>query len=376
MKQPDNKKICVLTSVHSALDVRIFAKEALTLSKNGYDVSIIGQNNNDEIRDGIKIIALPKPKTRLNRFFSTLKILRLAVRENAKIYHFHDFELIPAALALKVFGKKVIYDIHEDNSDTILFKYWLKKFLRRPVSFLIRLIEMASCNFFDIMIVAPPGIKERFPHKKTILVINYPTQDDIDKIKHVHNKAAAGPFKFIYQGAIMPVKGIENIIAAVNLLKHDKRIELDLYGKIEPSAYVDELRKKYNFDRISYLGFLNRDKLLRILEEYDAGLVIFDAISNYMNTLPIKLFEYMAAGLPVIVSDFPIWREIIDEAKCGICVKPNDPAMAADAMRHMAAHPQECMQMGINGRKAVEEKYNWKKEGEKLLKVYDELTRQ
>lgn len=108
-------KICIITTVHSPFDVRIFHKEAKSLVKFGYDVPLIAQNNRNEVVDRIKIIALPKPKNRSMRILGlTWRVFYLALHQHTDVYHFHDPEIIILGIILKILGKKIVYNVHED----------------------------------------------------------------------------------------------------------------------------------------------------------------------------------------------------------------------------------------------------------------------
>ena len=109
-----NKKVCILTSVHTPFDTRIFHKQAKSLLKAGYDVTLIAQHDRDELVGGIRIIALPKPKNRLRRMLGTWRVCKLAFKQKAEIYHLHDPELLQIGLLSKILGKKVIYDVYEE----------------------------------------------------------------------------------------------------------------------------------------------------------------------------------------------------------------------------------------------------------------------
>ena len=85
------------------------------------------------------------------------------------------------------------------------------------------------------------------------------------------------------------------------------------------------------------------------------------------------MFEYMATGLPVIVSNFPLWKEIVEDNKCGITVNPLDPQEIARAVEYLCSNPELMEKMGRNGRKTVMGKYNWGNESKILLSVYSSL---
>ena len=104
-----------------------------------------------------------------------------------------------------------------------------------------------------------------------------------------------------------------------------------------------------------------------------AGLVTFYPLPNHVDAQPNKMFEYMSSGLPVIASNFPLWKKIIEGNKCGLCVDPLDPAAIAKAIDYIVSHPDEARAMGENGKRAVYEKYNWGVESEKLISLYRSL---
>ena len=123
------------------------------------------------------------------------------------------------------------------------------------------------------------------------------------------------------------------------------------------------------------LGFLDRVRLREVLSRSVAGLVTLHPVINYIDALPVKMFEYMSAGIPVIASDFPLWREIITLNDCGLLVDPLNPVAIAEAIDYFINHPEDAERMGMNGRRAVEKLYNWTHEGQKLLAFYDSLLR-
>lgn len=131
----DKKKIVHLSSAHPCFDIRIFVKECKTLAQQGYEVVLVVPHDQDEVVDEIKINSVAKPKGRRERMFKTaLGVYRAALKEDADLYHFHDPELIPFGIMLRVRGKKVIYDVHEDLPRQILTKPWINPFLRRILS--------------------------------------------------------------------------------------------------------------------------------------------------------------------------------------------------------------------------------------------------
>lgn len=124
---------------------------------------------------------------------------------------------------------------------------------------------------------------------------------------------------------------------------------------------------------VEFVGKLSRDQVNKLYGQSRAGLVLYQPAANHYESQPIKMFEFMAAGLPVIASDFPLWREIIEENKCGICVDPQDINAVRNACELLLSDPETAQQMGLNGHKAVEDKYSWDSEAKKLIDIYKSI---
>jgi glycosyltransferase involved in cell wall biosynthesis len=163
------------------------------------------------------------------------------------------------------------------------------------------------------------------------------------------------------------------MVGALGLLPENRAAELRLAGTYSPESLRDAVIELPGWERVRELGFLDRRAVKQALNQVRAGLVLFYPEPNHVYAGPNKMFEYMAAGIPVIASDFPLWREIVEGAGCGRLVDPLDPRAIADAIEYLLSHPEEAEAMGRNGRRAVEERYNWKNEEKKLLALYKEL---
>ena len=366
-----NNKICVLTSAHMSQDIRIFHKQCRSLVKAGYQVIEIAQNEIEEIVDGIKIIPLTKPKNRLRRMtINAWRLLKLALNENAKIYHLHDPELLPVGIKLKRLGKKVIFDFHEDVPVQIMAKSYMNKFQKNIFSKLVSKYEQYACKKFDYIVSATPFIKNKFLkiNQNTIDINNSPILNEFSDIVNWNNKEN----EICYIGAISKNRGIQESLVSLGYIKNNN-CRLNLAGLFENSELEQSCKKKKEWEKVDYKGWLNREQVSLILQRSRIGLVLLHPIINYIDSYPIKLFEYMAAGIPVIASNFPLWKKIIDGHKCGLTVDPMKPQEIADAIDWLLAHPQEAEQMGINGRLAVIEKYNWENEEKKLLDLYEHL---
>lgn len=369
-------KICILTTVHTPFDTRIFHKQAKTLVKASYEVTLIAQHERDEIVDGVmRIIALPRPRNRLTRILGlTWRAYRLAQSQRADVYHFHDPELLPMGVLLRLLTNgKVIYDVHEDVPQQILTKHWIPALLRRPLSLVFNIAEKLMAQVFDGVVVATEGIAEKFARFNPIVVHNYP---DL-RMLPIHSPVPREEKEMIlvYVGGISRLRGAFEMIRALENLEPSWNVRLDLIGRFEPSSLGRELKTLPGYKRVRILGWLAPENIYEHLRKNLVGLVCLHPEPRYIVSLPVKLFEYMAVGLPVIASNFPLWKEIIEGNHCGLTADPLNPKEIAKAIEYLIMHPEEARMMGENGRRAVMEKYNWEKEGEKLLRLYEELLR-
>ena len=366
-------KVVHLTTVHPPFDTRIFHKESKTLAQAGYKVVLIAQYERNEVVDGVKIVALPKPRDRFARIFGLAwRAFRLALRQRADVYHFHDPELLPIGVLLKLFTRgKVIYDVHEDVPQQILTKHWIPRLLRHPLAVVFNAVEKLLTQAMDAVVVATEGIAEKFTRLKPIVVHNYP---DLGMLPNPSTRRGEGKEKvLVYVGGISKIRGAVEMIQALEHLNPAWDVRLELIGKFDPPELEGELQALLGYRRVRFLGWLPWELAWERAQAAFAGLVLFHPAPNHTNSFPNKLFEYMAAGLPVVASNFPLWKEIVEGNQCGITVDPLDPKEIAQAIEYLLTHPEEARQMGENGRRAVEEKYNWEKETEKLLALYEEL---
>ena len=368
-----------MTSVHpTPFDVRVFHKEAKTLVKAGYTVSLIAQHNKNEIADEVNIIALPKPHNRFFRIFvSTWKLFRLALKQKADIYHFHDPELLFIGILLKIFTKaSVIYDVHEDFPGAILTKEWIFFLLRNIISKIVCFIERVSSVFFDAVIVAGKDIPAHFPSfAKITLLRNFPFKKLAIKTNIEDEKLGNSPI-LIYTGGLNKDKGIKELISAITFLKND--VLLKLIGRFDFPYFEKECRNEAS-EKVIFAGYLPYHEMFSLLRKADIGLLPYHPIPNNfassMGERNNKIFEYMAAGLPVIASNFPAWEKMLKEENCGIPVDPLNPKEIAKAIEYLIEHPDIAKNMGENGKRAVLDKYNWENESKILLELYKELLR-
>jgi len=380
MRNPSDEmqiKVCHLTSCHSPFDDRIFHKEVKSLVKAGYNVVLIAQHDREETVDGVRIVPLPKLGNRFERMTKVVwKLLRLALKEKAEIYHFHDPELIPIGLALKLLGKKVIYDVHELVYFSIEDKAWLRvKFLRKLAQLAYLFMERLSVRLFDQLILAEDDYENycKQKHKnfcKYTIVRNYPILSLIRNapaIAHTNKKKLV----LIYAGGLGKLRGIKEIIQAMKFV--GGKVELQLLGKWESKEFEKKCKDLEGFKYTKYLGFVPLGEVYKYTKRADVGISILYPVKNYLTSMPVKAYEYMFCALPMVMSDFPCWQETFGE--CALFADPYNPKDIADKILYLLDNPDKAKQLGDRGKQLTEEKYSWEVESKKLVELYEKMLK-
>ncbi|MDX1529992.1 MAG: glycosyltransferase family 4 protein [Rhodothermales bacterium] len=363
-----------LATTHRASDPRIFQKECRTLAAAGYEVVFVVPHARDEVVDGVQVRAVSAPTGGRERMTTTVwQVYRRALEEGPDaVCHIHDSDLLVAGLLLKRQGRHVVYDMHEDTPRQMLYQHWIPRPLRRAVGFGYRLLELWAARVFDGLVAAEPVIVEQFPGHDVALVRNFPLLEEFSDEGAV--PYAERPPSVAYVGALTEARGIKEVVTAVGLLAEDTEVQLEVGGSFHPERLRGEVEAMPGWQRVTYHGYLSRPGVNRLLNRVRVGVVTFHPTERYLGNYPTKLFEYMAAGLPVVVSDFAQLRPFVEGSDCALLVDPLDPAAIAEAVRWLLDHPDEAEAMGQRGRRAVEAHYNWAGEAERLLRFYADLT--
>ncbi|MBV9268851.1 MAG: glycosyltransferase family 4 protein [Acidobacteriaceae bacterium] len=367
--------ICFFTSVHYPFDFRIFHKECKSLAETGYAVTLVALHNRDETVEGVRILGLRRPGSRMVRLTVTgCGALWRAWKEHADVYHFHDPELIWAAVLLRLAGKKVVRDVREDLPRQILDKHYLPKWSRRIVAIIAELCEIISAKALSGIVAATPLIANRFEkhNRRTVLVRNFP---DIAEVTESATREWGNRENWvIYLGSISEARGIRHLIRAMELMPAELNVRLRLAGEFSPSRLQYSIGQMEGWRTVDYLGRLERSQIFPLLLQGRVGVLTLEDTPHIRFSWPVKLFEYMLAGLPVVASDIPLWRRIIEEAECGLLVDPMNPKAIADAITYLLENPSQSAAMGHRGREAVKRSYNWNGERQRLLSLYADLA--
>lgn len=367
-------KVAHLTSVHPRYDTRIFLKECSSLARFGYETHlVVADGMGDEEKNNVFVHDVGAPLGRFDRIrYAPTRVLQRALAIHADVYHLHDPELIPIGVKLKKAGKLVVFDAHEDIAKQILSKPYLNKPAKWVLSNSYARYESWAIRSMDAVVAATPYIRDKYLRMgvNSIDIKNYPLLGElaIDEIDWVRKRN-----HICYVGGISRIRGILEVVQALELTSSGVRLQLG--GRFSEKEFEKRTKCEVGWQRVDELGWLDRVAVREVMATSVGGIVTLHPVVNYVDALPVKMFEYMAAGVPVIASDFPLWREIVQGNNCGVCVDPYDPRAIATAIDYLMEHPQDAEKMGRNGQKAVEEKYNWTFEEQKLSSLYRELTR-
>lgn len=338
----------------------------------GYDVRLVLPHPCDEMIGGsstpVRVLGVPAPRSGKARMTVTVRnVYRRALEQPADaIFHLHDADLLPVALALKARGRDVVYDAHEDTPLQMRHQPWIPSPARPLVASAYGVMEQLVARAADGIVAAEPLNAQRFPSEKTVLVRNVPL---LDEITPGEVPLAEREPIVTYVGTLTRARGVEEMIRAITQLT-DLGAALHLAGPFHPASLEREVMATPGAAQTTLHGYLDRAAVADLLGRTRAGLVTLHPTPKYVEAYPTKLFEYMAAGVPVVASDFPLWREIVEDVGCGLLVDPADPDAIAAAVRTLLTDDRRAAAMGQRGREAVKTTYHWQPEGERLLAFY------
>ena len=365
------RKACLITSAHQAFDTRIFHRQARSLANAGYDVVLLAPHYREESVHAVRVKPLAPGMGILRRVRTCVQAFRLARREAASAYHFHDLELIPVGIMLKLATRaKIIYDVHEDYAKAIEGKALRPALLRHGLARLVGWGERwASRLFFDAVVTAGEDISGSFGKQKPVTVRNYPK---LETISDTGKEARGDGYTLVYAGGVSPARGVVEVIEALDLLSRSD-VRLTLIGRFHSESFSQHVRSLRGYRHVDFLGWLEQEDMHKELAAGDVGVYCPHPAPNYLPLRSNKIFEYMAAGLPIVTADFPSWKRVIDAERVGITVNPQDTTAIAEAIQYLLEHPELRHEMGERGRAAIRARYNWENEAVKLLHVYSRL---
>lgn len=370
-------RIAHVSIIHKPLDTRVFRKECRALAAAGYDVHLIVGGAPPGRLDGVRLhsIAATGERPPLRRQLPRIgRAARTAVSLRASVYHLHDPHLIPLGLALKVRGARVVYDVHEDYPAKAATEHTDHPLRKRCKAGMWTVLEQLARKWLDSFVCASPALAATFPADRTVVVGNLPLHREFT------SATAVPPYRdrantLLFVGSLTRARGYFEITRALELVPADLDCKLRLVGYFRDREVVRAACKSRARGTIEMVPFQPYERVVSEMLSAKIGLVVLHPLPNHADPARSnKLFEYMAAGLPVIASDLPRWRDIVRGIDCGLVVDPLDPSAIAAAVEFLLRHPGEAEAMGRRGREAVFSGLNWDSDRATLLAFYGELS--
>lgn len=375
---PTHRRIAILSSVHAALDNRVFYREARTLARSGYDVTLIAVHDRDEERDGVRIRALPRvPRSRRPLLWRA--VVRLALETNADLFHIHDPELLLVTPILRRrTGRPTLYDIHEANADFIAVKDYLPAAIRYPLAGLFRRLEPRLVRGESGLIFADDAIAADFAGftgPKTTL-FNFPGDELIESGRRVEHQKQAPVV--LYLGGMERNRGAALMIDAfARVQARLPTARLLVVGHFMPPELETQVRQNAANRGIAHavdiVGRVPFERIGEYLRRATVGWVTWQPVIKNQKNVPTKLFEYMAFGLPVVSSDLPSTRPFVEPGMNGLLVAAADPTEHAAALLAILSDARMAAAMGRVGQQQVAERFNWRAMEPRLLELYEAL---
>ncbi|MFC4451025.1 glycosyltransferase family 4 protein [Halorussus aquaticus] len=371
--------VCILSTAHYTFDPRIFYRESKALADAGYDVTFVTHHPEDETQKGIRIRSLGSADTRTERWVDVWSAYRVATELNADVYHFHDPELVPVGILLKLTtDAKVVYDVHEDYDTVITRRDWIPDPVSVPLAKLFPFVQSAFSQPFDAIVPATDWIEDQFTergHENVHLIRNFPRIGDITISDPPVEPRA--DLTMVYVGSFGGNHGLMRMIDLVEETR-ERGIDSELWvigGFNKPSFEAnvnDRLERSAHGDRVQLLGYVDYEDIFSYLSTADLGLALADK-ELYEYCVPNKVFEYLAASTPVMVTDTVGMRRYLPD-DCGFRVDASNTSGQADIVERFTGNVEGLHKMGENGRDRVKSEYCWDQEKERLLDLYRGLT--
>ncbi|WMJ84032.1 glycosyltransferase [Oscillospiraceae bacterium LTW-04] len=360
-----NHRIAMVTTAHPHDDVRIYHKEAKALARAGWRVEIINSHFAGTDENGIRFCRVALPGGRLWRMLGARKAaVEALLKSRADICVLHDPELLPLLSYLQRMVIITVYDAHEDLPAQLVTKPWIPTLFSGTAARWGRRLLTRYLPLADGVLTATDGIAQTLEglNNRICVVQNRPTQEDCALFDAARNSATPVPNAVCYAGALTEQRGLYRMIRCC----YAAGATLMLAGAFENEAVQKKAEAMPEYTCVQYRGVLERQGIAELYAKCSAGLVLLADTPSYRESEPIKLFEYLCAGLPVIASDFLHWREIA--LTSGVTfVADNQDDEAVFAIRQAIAHPVE---VDI---KAARQKFGFKADEDRLLQFFDAL---
>ena len=369
--------IVIVTSIHPDFDARIW-KHATGLVEKGLNVTLVCPWDVDSgsVVGGVKLLTFQRVRRRWQRpIIIPIKVLLRLTRvlKSTDIIHFHDIDLLPWMSVLSLF-KSVVYDVHENYSDEMLVRNWIPKMFRRPLSVSVLYAERIFSGIIKNVVLVTSAQKSTFRSNKLniLLLYNYASLALRD---HIVANYSIRPNAVIFLGSQYPENGSLLYLDIVEQASRKgipvKFYAVDRFGSEKlRSQYLEAIANKEIGEWIELLPNLRPDKIMDYLNKATIAINPVLRVKKQLNAINTKLFEFMAAGLPIISSDLPYIKEIFEKSRCGILAQPEASSTFVDQIEYLANNKKLANEMSQSGVSSFITSYSWESQVDDLVKYY------
>jgi len=364
-------RILLASTIHRWNDVRIYHKEAKSLSSN-YDVTVMGVGEPDDLKDisgNISVILMPFPKSILERINNAFRILAKGISPQFHLIHFHDPELIWVGLILRLFRKKVIYDVHEDINAAVKIRRWIPRLFKSTIGYFAHIVELLGQRFFNGLIVAEDSYLALFNKNKNIISVrNY--------VRIQPNPILIDPKskKILYIGSVTIARGVGDLLRAISLLQNrDQDIGAAIIGHCPNSELkiLQELKEELpNPNAVEIIRFTDFEKIQLFVSSCKLAVVPIRREKNYEESIPTKILDYMNWGIPYVYSRLKLTEELFGIDSGGIGFDPGNVIQLKTAIHRLLTDFNLHEKLTRDCRKKVNS-FNWEYEEIKLFEFYE-----
>lgn len=360
--------IAQLTSRHAITDNRILHCMARTAAAHGYRSRILGPAEQDGAFETVELKACPVLKGGRRpphpRILASLFVG--ALRSGERIFHIHDPDFLPVALLLKLCGRRIVYDVHDDYQASFQDRFRNRPGLRSWFPALWWAFEKSAARAFDGVVTADQHLARKFDGCRPVILRNYPRLD------FTPPAAAEGEatINLVYVGGVSRERGIGMALEALRRLPQPE-LRLHVVGTGREPDLLADLQAD---PRVVLHGRVAWTDLHRIYVKSHVGLALYQPRAGFVTIdHSVKIVEYMAAGLPILCADFPGLKKFVEESGCGWTVASDDPAAIAAKLEALIADAALRRRMGATGRRLFETEYNWDRCEKDLVELYERI---
>jgi glycosyltransferase involved in cell wall biosynthesis len=353
-------RVLVVTVVHDPRDSRIWFRQIDALLERGWhvtyaapfsaDAELATAHMNPETTHRLRLMTLPRARGRA-RLRAAMTVRRMLRRERGRhdVVLIHDPELLAAAFGLKV--PHLVWDVHEDTAAALQQKDWLPAAFRGATAGIVRLTERWAEERFTL-ILAETSYQRRFRRPHAVVPNAVVVPEDVPPV---------GEDRVVYLGSLTPARGSNQLPTIGRMLKSETqgRISLEVIGQTYDEATTNLMLEAHANQDLVWRGFLPADQALGRVRGALAGLSLLSDTPNFRHSVPTKIVEYCAYGVPVITTPLPTAARLVERSGSGVVVPWDDPQAVVDAVIRLSRQAGAAQEMGRRGYHLATTEFDW-----------------